>query len=157
MVGVDYIGIGISFFCHDGANNFLLHQRSNSCRDEQGSWDFGGGKIEFGEDFEQSALREIYEEYGCVALLQKQLPPLTFFREHQGLKTHWVSIGFIAQIDPGKATLNEPQSMDRIGWFHIDMLPHPLHSGCKYRLEKHKQLFLPYVNSGAGGVRGRKV
>lgn len=66
--GIDYIGITCVFFCHDGEENILLHQRSEKCKDEQGNWDCGGGALEFGEEFEEGVRREIKEEYGCEVL-----------------------------------------------------------------------------------------
>ena len=46
--GIDYIGVSTPFYCHDGQGNFLFHKRSQKCRDEQGRWDTGSGKLEFG-------------------------------------------------------------------------------------------------------------
>ena len=67
--GVDYIGVVCCFFCHDGNGKLLMHKRSKNCRDEIGVWDCGGGAMEFGEDFEQAARREIGEEYGVAPIL----------------------------------------------------------------------------------------
>ena len=50
--GVDYIGITVSFVCHDGTGNYLMNKRSVNCRDEHGTWDFGGGGLEIGEKIE---------------------------------------------------------------------------------------------------------
>lgn len=63
--GIDFIGVTCVFYCHDGKGNFLLHQRSENCKDEQGRWDCGGGGLEVGEEFEDGVKREIMEEYGC--------------------------------------------------------------------------------------------
>ena len=142
--GVDFIGVTVSFFCNDGNGNWLLHKRSRSCRDERGNWDFGGGKLEFGEDFEAGVLREVKEEYGCKGEIQLQLPTQNRLREHEGKKTHWVSIGFIIKVDPNKAQLNEPAAMDEIGWFKMDSLPNPLHTSAKKRLMNQSEYFKRY-------------
>jgi ADP-ribose pyrophosphatase YjhB (NUDIX family) len=63
--GIDYIGVTVCFYCHDGKGNLLLQKRSHKCRDEQGMWDCGGGSMRFGETFEEAARREIKEEYCC--------------------------------------------------------------------------------------------
>ncbi len=65
--GEDYIGVTCVFFCHDGNGRFLLHKRSEKCRDEQGRWDCGGGSMEHGETFEQAVCRESGEESGVEA------------------------------------------------------------------------------------------
>ena len=62
--GVDYIGLAVVYFCHDGKGNFLMHKRGAGTRDEQGKWDVGAGGIEFGHTAEQTLRKEIMEEYG---------------------------------------------------------------------------------------------
>lgn len=47
--GVDFAGITVGIYCHDGDGNFALHKRSEHCRDECGTWTAGGGTMEFGE------------------------------------------------------------------------------------------------------------
>lgn len=78
--GIDYIGITTPFYCNDGKGNFLLHKRSNNCRDEHGTWDMGGGKVELGEILEEAVLREVLEEYNCHGTIQKVLTPYTILK-----------------------------------------------------------------------------
>ena len=63
--GIDYIGVTVVFYCHDGAGRLLLHKRSVACRDEQGRWDVGGGSMEFGETFE--SLLPFFDAFAIVA------------------------------------------------------------------------------------------
>ncbi len=49
LKGVDYIGITVTHWVHDGAGNVLLNLRSANCRDEHGRWDICGGSVDFGE------------------------------------------------------------------------------------------------------------
>jgi len=142
--GFDYIGVCVNFYCHDGSGNFVLHKRSQNCRDEQGTWDFGGGQLEFGETLEQGVLREIQEEYGCAAEIDEQLPPLSVLREHNGKPTHWVSVDFIARVKPNEVVLGEPESMDEIGWFRLAELPTPMHSMSGKRVTLHHEIFEKY-------------
>jgi hypothetical protein len=44
--GLDYTGISVVYFCHDGNGNFLMQKRGKNCRDENGRWDIGGGALE---------------------------------------------------------------------------------------------------------------
>lgn len=142
--GFNYTGITISFYCHDGKGNFLLHKRSKNCRDEHGRWDCGGGQLKFGEDFEKGVLREIQEEYGCRGEIQEQLPVISIVRKHKGKKTHWVSIPFFVKVDPKKVRNNDPYSIEELGWFRLDKLPKPLHTGFAYTLNKYKSYFQKY-------------
>lgn len=126
--GFDYIGVCTVFFCHDGKGNLLLHKRSKNCRDEHGCWDPGGGSLEFGEDFEQGVRREVKEEYCCDILDLKYLGAYNILRNHQNKKTHWVAVLFLAQVDPKKVKIGEPEYVDEFGWFSLDNLPSPIHS-----------------------------
>lgn len=126
--GVDYIGVTVMAFCHDGKGNFVMHKRSNNCRDEHGRWDIAGGSLEFGETFEQSVAREVKEEYCCDILELKRINVYNALREHSGTPTHWVGICFLAKVDPKQVKIGEPEKMEEIGWFTKDNLPNPLHS-----------------------------
>lgn len=143
--GVDYIGISTVFICHDGAGNFLLHKRSNNCRDEQGRWDFGGGQLHFGETLEEGVLREVREEYGVVGKIEKQFPAHSLLRVNNGIKTHWLIINFIIRVIREKVKINDKKKMEEIGWYKMNNLPKPLHSGAEYTRSKYKQEFMRYI------------
>ncbi len=143
--GIDYIGISVAFFCHDGAGNFVFHKRSANCRDQQGTWDSGGGKLEFGETPEQALWREIEEEYGCSGQITSTLPPNSFFNEANAQPTHWLILPYIVQVNRAEVKLHEPEKMDELGWFTLNSLPEPLHPGVKKDLEKYAAEFIPYL------------
>lgn len=141
QVGIDYPGVAVTFYCHDGKGNWLLQKRSQNCRDEQGHWDCGGGKLELGEELESAVLRELMEEYGCQGTIQTQLPALSRLRESKGQKTHWISVAYLVQVDPDLVVNSEPDYIDELGWFQLDQFPEPLHSTVRLRLEQHPELF----------------
>ena len=60
--GEDYTGVAIVYFCHDGKGNVLMSKRKETCRDEWGRWDIGGGGVEFGIPLEETLRNEIKEE-----------------------------------------------------------------------------------------------
>ena len=97
--GVDYTGITIVYFCHDGKGNVVLGQRNSTARDEQGRWDIGGGGLEHGESIEQTLQREIFEEYGTTVLDHEFLGFREVHREHEGAKTHWIAFDFKVLVD----------------------------------------------------------
>jgi 8-oxo-dGTP diphosphatase len=139
--GVDFIGVTCSFVCHDGKGKILLHKRSKNCRDEQGNWDNGGGAHEFGHNLEDTVKREIKEEYGADV---QKLQFVKVYDAHRkladGTPTHWVSVLYLALVDPSQVTNNEPYKIDEIGWFTFDNLPTPLHSQALHTFESIKQL-----------------
>jgi len=126
--GIDYIGVNCVFWCHDKEGRVLLHKRSNKCRDEQGTWDCGGGAMEFGETFEETVRREIIEEYGTEPLAIDYVSTENVLREHNGKPTHWVKNVHWVLVDPAKVRNGDPEKIDEIGWFTFDNLPKPLHS-----------------------------
>lgn len=139
--GIDYIGVTTPFYCNDGKGNFLFHKRSSNCRDEHGRWDMGGGQIEFGETPEQAVLREVQEEYNCKGIIQKALPPYTILREQNSILTHWIGIPYFILVDPKDVKNNDPDKIEELGWFRMDNLPKPLHSGLAQGLKLYKKEF----------------
>lgn len=126
--GVDHIGISASFIVHDGKGNVLLQKRGPGARDENGNWDVGGGAIEFGESIDEAVRREINEEL-CVDPIDIQfLTVYDAFREHNGIKTHWIAIMHAVQVDPSKVQIGEPEKIEELDWFTSKDLPSPLHS-----------------------------
>ncbi len=143
--GVDFIGVTMVFYCHDGEGNILLHKRSENCRDEHGRWDCGGGSMEFGEEsFESAVAREIEEEYGVKPKNIRQHGIQNVIRGHQGSKTHWIAVLFSAEVDRERGIMGEPEKMDEIGWFSPDELPEPLHSALAVHLEIVREAGAPF-------------
>jgi len=136
--GIDYTGVTISYFCHDGNNNFLLAKRSKNCRDEHGNWDNGGGGLEFGHTVLDTLKKEIKEEY-CVDVLNYEfLGYRDVHRIHNNQKTHWVSLDFKVLIDRNKVKNGEPHKFDDMKWFRLAKLPKPLHSQLPKALKMYK-------------------
>jgi len=140
-VGEDYIGVTTPFYCNDGKGNFLFNKRSKKCRDEQGKWDTGGGKLEFGLTPEENVLKEVKEEYGCKGIIQKSIPPFTLFRTNNIKKTHWIVFPFLVKVKKSEVKIGDPVEIDELGWFRLNKLPTPLHPGVSYTLKHHKKYF----------------
>lgn len=121
-------GITCVFFCHDGEGNFVMHKRSQNCRDEKGRWDVGGGAVRFREHHEDTVRREIMEEYGATPLNMRFIDIQTLLREEDGRLTHWVALIYIVRVNRNEVKINDPEKMDEIGWFRKDSWPAPLHS-----------------------------
>ncbi|QQG44203.1 MAG: NUDIX domain-containing protein [Candidatus Roizmanbacteria bacterium] len=126
--GVDYIGVGCVFYCHDGKGKILMNKRSKNCRDEVGVWDPGGGAMRVGETFEEAVRREIREEYCSEVVDLKFIAVNNVLRKNGKEKTHWVAVIFAAEVIPEKVKIGDPDKIENIGWFSLDNLPVPLHS-----------------------------
>lgn len=128
--GVDFTGVNCVFYCTDGKGSILAQKRSQNCRDEQGTWDPGGGSMEFYEEsFESVVIREVQEEY-CLEVAKIELAGIrNILRENNGIKTHWVSIIFGVLVkDPENACVGEPDKAEEVRWFPLNNLPDNLHS-----------------------------
>ncbi|MFA6077226.1 MAG: NUDIX domain-containing protein [Candidatus Paceibacterota bacterium] len=136
--GVDYIGISVVYFCHDGNGKVLLAKRSKNARDEQGNWDIGGGGVEFGDTVVNTLKKEIKEEYCADVLDYEFLGYRDVHREHNGKKTHWITLDFKVLIDKEKVKNGEPHKFDAVEWFTLENLPTPIHSQLPNFLEKYK-------------------
>ena len=108
--GIDFVGVSVSFFCHDG-KDFLIHKRSDKCRDEIGRWDFGGGQLEFGETPHEAVLREVKEEYQTEGAVEKQLPSYSLIRKENGVESHWLIMPFIIKLDRKKVRIDDPEKI----------------------------------------------
>ncbi len=140
--GIDFTGITVSFYCHDGKGEYLLHKRTTKCRDEHGAWDCGGGGLTFGETLEDGLKREIQEEYGTKP---KEIQFLGFdevFREHEDKPTHWISFRYRVLLDREKVVNGEPEKIEELSWHKISDFPIPLHSQMKSALEKYSSFLV---------------
>jgi len=126
--GIEYPGVSIVYFCHDGKGNFVMAKRNQNTRDEHNKWDIGGGGLEFGEKVEENLKKEIKEEYCADVIEYEFLGYNDVHRTHNGEKTHWVALEFKVLIDPEKVAIGEPHKFNKIGWFTLNNFPKKLHS-----------------------------
>ncbi len=135
--GVDYIAVGVVYYCTDGNGKVVMNLRGAKCKDENGRWDIGGGTVEFGETLEETLVREIKEEY-CAEIQEKEF---LGFREvlidEQDRKRHWIAFDFKVRLDPSQVKNGEPHKFDDVAWFTKDALPSPLHSQMPIFFEKY--------------------
>jgi ADP-ribose pyrophosphatase YjhB (NUDIX family) len=137
--GEDYTGVTIVYLCHDGNGNVLLAKRSTNCRDEHGTWDCGGGGLEFLDTVENTLKKEITEEYSTDVLDYEFLGYRDVHRENNGKKTHWIALDFKVLVDEEKVKNGEPHKFDAVEWFRLDNLPDPLHSQLPNFLKLYKE------------------
>lgn len=126
--GVDYTGISIVYFCHDGKSEFVMAKRSANARDEHGRWDIGGGGLEFGETAGNTLKKEIKEEYCADILNYEFLGYRDVHRVHQDKKIHWIALDFKVLVDRNQVKNGEPYKFDEVAWFTLNNLPDNLHS-----------------------------
>lgn len=138
--GLDFVGLAVVYFCHDGKGNFVMQKRGKSCRDEQGKWDVGAGSVDFEDSVEKTLKKEIMEEYGAEVLEFEFLGYRDVFRDQEGAVSHWLTLDFKVLVDPKQVTNGEPHKFDEIKWVTKDSLfpTEEMHSQLPYILEKYK-------------------
>lgn len=136
--GIDYTGIAVIYFCHDGKGNFIMSKRGKNSRDEQGRWDIGGGGIEFNDTVENTLHKEIKEEYGTDVLAFEFLGFRDVHRTRDGKPDHWIALDFKVLIDPKKVKNGEPHKFDEVKMFRFETMPRPVHSQFPHFLKLYK-------------------
>jgi 8-oxo-dGTP diphosphatase len=103
-------------------NKILLGKRINVIY--SGFWALPGGKLEFGESFEDCVTREVYEETGLhvknITFATTENYP--FPDKHK----HVVMLYFVADYESGEVTLTEPEKCSEWKWFGYEKLPNPI-------------------------------
>lgn len=75
---------------------------------------------------------------GVSVLNLKHASTHNVLRRNGKTKTHWLALLFVAQVDPKKAKIGDPEKMDGLAWFNNQKLPNPLHSMLLEHLEMVK-------------------
>ncbi len=113
------VGVGV-FVMKDG--RFLMGRRKNAHGD--GDWCPPGGRLEFGESWQECAAREVLEETG-VSIKNIGFIAVTndiFAKEDK----HFVTICMRSDWETGEPSILEPEKFVEIGWFTLDTIPSPL-------------------------------
>lgn len=133
------MGVTTSFLCYNSAGEFVMAKRGKNARDEQGTWDQGGGGLKWGYTALETVEREVLEEYGAHAQKIDFLGYRDVFRKlPDGTPTHWLLLSFAVLVDKGEVKNNEPGVLDDVQWFTLDTLPQPLHSQQEPFFERFK-------------------
>lgn len=96
-----------------------------------------GGKLEFGESFEQGAIREVFEETGID--VSSELLEVISLTNDMVPDAHFVTIGLICRGFNGEPQVTEPDEITQWKWFALDNLPSPL-------FEPSKKIILNYTD-----------
>lgn len=128
------IGVGV-IIIKDG--KILLGKRKNSLN--AGQWGFPGGHLEFNEEIEDCAMREVKEETNlCI----KNLKKITFTNDifpKEG--KHYVTLFIASEYDSGELKLMEPNKCERWDWFDTNNLPEPIFTPIKNLFKQKINIF----------------
>jgi 8-oxo-dGTP diphosphatase len=113
--------VGTAVFVYKD-DEFLMLKRTGA--HGAGTWSLPGGKLDFGEELEDSAHREVLEETGLEIKNIRQLAVTNdIFADED---KHFVTIWFTSDWGSGEASILEPEKCTEQGWFDFQHLPSPL-------------------------------
>jgi ADP-ribose pyrophosphatase YjhB (NUDIX family) len=138
MVGhYPIIAIGATIIVYNEKNEILLNRRTDT-----GTWGIPGGAMEPGENAEETARRELYEETGLevedLKLIDVLSGPEYFFVYPNGDQMHTVIILFEALRVKGELRINDDESK-ALRFFSLDALP---------ELESRAELVIERLKNG---------
>jgi mutator protein MutT len=133
--------VGVGFGVMILKNNKILlglrnedAEKASSELHGEGTWTMPGGKLHYGETFEQGAIREVNEETGIDV---KEIE-VSCVQNDMNEFAHFVTIGLIATKYSGEPKTMEPDEIIKWEWFDLDQLPSNLYFPSKKCIEKYK-------------------
>ncbi|GGL09579.1 NUDIX hydrolase [Mangrovihabitans endophyticus] len=118
-IGTDLILLpGVSTVVRDHTGHILLARRSDN-----GRWSLPAGTVDPGEQPADAALRELYEETGVHARIERlggvATHPVTY---PNGDRCEYLNVWFRCRATGGTARVNDDEST-AVAWFHPEQLP----------------------------------
>jgi 8-oxo-dGTP diphosphatase len=95
--------------------------KADSAFRSAGEWTLPGGKLDWGEEFEEGAIREVKEETGIAI----KNPKVISVHNCKNQYAHFVTIGLLAKEWEGEAKVMEPDEITEWKWFNLNNLPSP--------------------------------
>lgn len=117
--------------------------KADSLMNGEGTWTMPGGKLDFGESFEDGAVRELREETGLI-IQESDLEVISLSNDIVP-NAHFVTIGLLCKCVPGSAVFEqepqvmEPDEITQWKWFPLDDLPTPLFKPSEKVLNNYKE------------------
>ncbi len=110
------------------------HEKASSLLNGAGTWTMPGGKLEFGETFEEGAKRETIEETG---LILKNIDVICI--NNDMVETaHFITIGLFSDDFEGDPKVLELDEITEWRWFDLNKLPNPMYFPSAKILENYK-------------------
>jgi 8-oxo-dGTP diphosphatase len=99
-------------------------EKADSRLHGEGTWTMPGGKMGFGESFEDAAYREVIEETGIK--INKNKIKLISVGNERVHDAHFITLGFICEDFRGEPKPMEPDEIVEWRWFDINNPPSPM-------------------------------
>jgi len=96
-------------------------QKAGSELHGEDTWTMPGGKMEFGEGFEDCAYREVLEETDIK--INKEKLRIISITNDIVKDAHFITLGFLCKDFKGEPKVMEPDEITEWKWFALDKLP----------------------------------
>ena len=119
------VGAGFGVVILNDRGEVLLGKRhpdpdkADSAFRSAGEWSLPGGKLDWGESFEEGAAREVKEETGLIIKNPNVISVHSCKNEH----AHFMTVGLVAESFTGTPQVMEPDEMTKWQWFSFKKLP----------------------------------
>ncbi len=110
-------------------------EKADSLLNGAGKWTMPGGKLHFGESFEEGGKREVLEETG----IKVNNADVMCVNDDRVEGVHFVTIGLICEDFEGEPQVMEPDEITCWEWFDLNDLPEPLYFPSEKVFENYKQ------------------
>ncbi|MFC6591642.1 NUDIX domain-containing protein [Deinococcus lacus] len=111
--------VGVGALIVNSRQEVLLTLRKRA--PEAGCWSITGGKVEFMETLEETAVREAKEESGLDVTIERLLCVTDHLVPEEG--QHWVAPAYLASVCGGELCNPEPEKAEAVRFFALDDLP----------------------------------
>jgi len=129
---------GVGVIVADPQERILLMRRLSE--HGKGEYSIPGGKLDAGENAEQSARRELAEETGLVARRLQFIGITNNLATYRKEGIHSISLIYYCNDYYGEAQVLEPDKHEQLSWFSLDALPKPLFEPCELGLQLLQQM-----------------
>lgn len=135
------IGVGVGVLILNSEGKILLGKRhddyikASSELKGAGKWTMPGGKLDFGESFEEAALRETEEETG----LKLRKVEVIALNSDQTDSAHYVTVGLLGSDFDNEPSVCEPDRIINWDWFEPNSLPTPMYEPSLKLLQNYLQ------------------
>jgi len=132
------IGIGVMVM-RDGkvllGKRHVDPEKADSELHGEGTWTMPGGKLEYGESFEDGARREVLEETD----LQLKEVEVICVNNDKNEFAHFATIGLFSDNFNGEPRVMEPDEIVEWKWFELNNLPVPIYFPSAKVVENYKK------------------